>query len=332
VLGAGISAGLMLLAFRGVDWRGARDTLVHANGWGLLAALLSVLLTTWARACRWRLMYYPQQRCIRRGKAFSLLLAGQVINAVVPLRLGEVARAYLMGRSQGVSKAQGLWTAVVEKALDTLVLLLVIAVLGVAVPLPIWLRSAGWTLSAATLVALVLLAVALIFQPQATAWLVRLEQRFGGLARLRTSHLVTVVGQSVRELASSAVSLELFLWSLLAFALASLTNWLTGWALGLPLSLQAALLLLAVLQISAVVPIPTSPGRIGVFHYLCVITLAIFGVGRDAALTYGLILHVLVYLPMMILGPIGLWLESVSWRDLRHLADSAGEGAHGPAG
>jgi hypothetical protein len=71
-----------------------------------------------------------------------------------------------------------------------------------------------------------------------------------------------------------------------------------------------------VLQISAVVPLPTTPGRVGLFHYLCVISLAIFGVTNQVALSYGLILHALVYLPMSVGGPLALWQLNADWRSL----------------
>ena len=322
VAGAIISIGFLVLAFRGVDWSGAWQTLASADVWLLLLALLSVVATAWVKALRWRLMYHPEQHRIRRHKALALFWAGQVINAVIPLRIGEVARAYLMRRSEGVGMANGLWTAVLEKVLDTLVLLLVIAVLALWVPLPDWLRSSSWTLTLAVLVGLALLALAILFQPKVVAWLTRWESDHPWWARLRLGHLVAVVGDCVRQLSSPWISAGLVLWSLLAFLVAALTNWLTARALGLGLSIPASLLLLAVLQISAVVPLPTSPGRIGVFHYLCVITLAIFGIGRSEALTFGLILHVLVYLPMTVGGPLAIWNESVPWSDLRWLGRS----------
>jgi hypothetical protein len=85
----------------------------------------------------------------------------------------------------------------------------------------------------------------------------------------------------------------------------------------MPLSWGASLLLLSVLQMSAVVPVPTLPGRMGLFHYLCVLSLSIFGVGREASMSYALILHVLVYAPMMVGGPLGMWAWGLRWRDMR---------------
>jgi hypothetical protein len=130
------------------------------------------------------------------------------------------------------------------------------------------------------------------------------------------SRLFATIADGMHLLRRPRLSAGLLGWSVLAFLSAAVTNWLAARALDVPVSYQASMLLLAVLQISAVVPIPTSPGRVGLFHYLCVISLAIFGVRRQVALSYGLVLHFLVYLPMTVGGPLGIWLESVGWRDL----------------
>ena len=109
-IGVLISLLFLWLAFRGVDWRAAWAMIVHADVGLLLAALASVLLTTLVRAERWRWMFYPDQRRLRLPRFLAIFLIGQVINAVVPARIGEVARAYLIGEREGVSKAHALWT------------------------------------------------------------------------------------------------------------------------------------------------------------------------------------------------------------------------------
>ena len=71
-------------------------------------------------------------------------------------------------------------------------------------------------------------------------------------------------------------------------------------ALGIHLPLTASLLTLVVLQ--AGISLPSIPGRIGVFEYICVLTLAVFGIGQSAAFTYGVLLHSIVFIPPMLLG------------------------------
>lgn len=318
ILGAGISLALLYLSVRGVDWPTTWQTLAHADPALLATALFSVLFTTWLKAVRWRLMFYPHHRRLRVSSFLIVFLIGQMINAIIPARLGEVARAFLIGEREGVSKAHALWTAVVEKVLDAFTLLAFLAALALWVPLPPWLQQARWTLTGGVAFVIVALIGAALYRPRFLLWLESYTARHRWLRRLRVFTLARAVLDSLRLMRRPALSGGLLLWSILAFLAAACTNWLTGQALGLDLSGAAALLLLAVLQISAVVPIPTSPGRVGLFHYLCILSLAIFGVPRDTALSYGLVLHALTYLPMAIGGPLGLWLQSYRWRDISH--------------
>jgi hypothetical protein len=84
------------------------------------------------------------------------------------------------------------------------------------------------------------------------------------------------------------------------------TNVLTFRALDLRLPWTAAGLLLAVLQ--AGISVPSVPGRIGVFQYLCILTLGLFGVSEAAGLSYGILLQAIVFLPTTLLSVAGLWL------------------------
>ena len=315
-LGLLVSAGTLWLAFRNVAWGEVWAVVRHADGGLLLAALLSVLLTTAIRSERWRLMFYPDHRRLSPPRLLAIFLLGQMINALIPTRLGEVARALLIGRDQHVSVAQALWTAATEKMLDAIVLLLFIALIALLVPLPGWLRQAAWTLSAAIAVALALCVVAARNEQRTLAWLERREARWPWVRRLRLPRLAETLFDTLRLLRRPRQALTLAAYSLAAFLAAAATNWLTARAIGLPMSYRASLLLLSVLQISAVVPLPTTPGRVGVFHYLTVLTLAIYAVPQDLAFSYSLILHVLMYLPMSLGGPLAMWLLGVRWSGL----------------
>jgi hypothetical protein len=81
----------------------------------------------------------------------------------------------------------------------------------------------------------------------------------------------------------------------------------------------AALFLLAVLEVG--VAVPSAPGKLGVFHYLCVLALGVFGVQRQEAIAYAVLLHVVVFVPPSLLGALFLW-----WESLR------GQNVHAPSG
>jgi glycosyltransferase 2 family protein len=319
LVGTLVSVAFLWLAFRKVDWAGVWQSIAHANVWLLLAALGSVVLTTLIRSERWRMMFEARSRRLRPAKFFSIFLIGQVINAIFPARIGELARAYLIGEIEQVSKAYAFWTTVVEKVLDAFILLLFLAGISLVVPLPDWLRQAGWTLSLGVVAVFVGLGLVLVWRVRVARLIERIATRFPWSRHLRLGRLLSAVADSVSLARRPALFGGLVSWSVVAFLVAATTNWLTAQALGLHISYTACLLLLAVLQVTAVVPIPTSPGRVGLFHYLCVISLAIFGVQRDVALGFGLILHLLTYLPMAVGGPLCLWLENYDLRGLSRL-------------
>jgi hypothetical protein len=63
------------------------------------------------------------------------------------------------------------------------------------------------------------------------------------------------------------------------------------------------------------ISVPSSPGKFGVFHYLTVLALSVFDVPKEIAFSYGTLLHLVVYLPNVVLGGLFLWQEKIS-RDL----------------
>jgi hypothetical protein len=125
--------------------------------------------------------------------------------------------------------------------------------------------------------------------PKAAEWIGEaLERGLAGLAALRQPRMA---------LAACA-------WSAVIWALAAGTNHLLFQAFDLPLSAGASLVLLVLLHVG-VAP-PSSPGRLGVFHALTVLGLAAFGVDRPSGLAYATVLHLIVYLPQILLGTVSL--------------------------
>jgi uncharacterized membrane protein YbhN (UPF0104 family) len=74
--------------------------------------------------------------------------------------------------------------------------------------------------------------------------------------------------------------------------------------------LTASLLILIALQ--AGISIPSVPGRIGIFEYICVLALAVFGVGQSTAFGYGVVLHGLVLLTPILAGLVSLSILGLS--------------------
>ena len=88
-----------------------------------------------------------------------------------------------------------------------------------------------------------------------------------------------------------------------------------------PLKKLTAFLLLAVLQVGGLVP--SSPGKVGVFQLLCILTLALFSVDKSTGLTYGILLYLVAYGPPVILGVLSLWWGGVNLRRVAASGEAA---------
>src|SRR5207249_8500195 len=108
--------------------------LKQANYWFLLPALVVYFLGVWLRAARWRYLLQPVQP-IAVKRLFPVVVIGYMANDVLPARLGEVVRAYVLGEQEGVPKSTALATILVERMFDGISMLLFVASVGLFIPL-----------------------------------------------------------------------------------------------------------------------------------------------------------------------------------------------------
>src|SRR5439155_23827862 len=109
--------------------------------WPVAAALALTAAGLWTRAERWRWLLRADGN-VPRGSVLRCLLIGYLGNAVLPFRLGELARVVSIAPLAGVSVAFAAAGVLVEKVLDIATLLLLLVLLGLGVQLPAW---AGYT-------------------------------------------------------------------------------------------------------------------------------------------------------------------------------------------
>lgn len=283
-------------------------------------ALATVLLTTYAKAARWGALVEGP-----KNTAWNLLPAlviGQMLNTVMPARVGDLGRVVVAGEATGQGKAYLLGSVVLEKLVDGLCLLAALAVLFVFLSPPSWLLSQG-TSAGLSIAVLALAIIALIlFGDRLLTLASNLLSRLPGRAG---AYLTRVLGEGLRGLSGlngwrqrGAVAL----WSVLIWVSSASTNWLVFHAAGLDLGAGPALLVLIILQVGG--SVPSIPGRVGVFHSLVVVALGLVGVEVALALSVAVILHLIVVGTQLVLGLIFVWRESL---DPRRLASVGNPGA-----
>jgi hypothetical protein len=317
-LGIAISLLFIFLAFRRVDPAEMLRALGEADYLYLLPVLAAVALGLFLRSLRWRFLLAPLGQA-RTGGLFVSLSIGYMANTFMPAHLGEFVRAWHASKKTGMAPGSVFATIVVERLIDVAFLLLLLGVALLVFPFPGWVRQSGVVMLALVILLGILLLLMkrhtqrslavcgrlLRFLPNAAAARVRemLEQFLCGVVPLkRRGHYAAVATLSLLIWASYALTYQLLF---LAF----------GFVARYRLPWSAALVTMVVTTISVVVP--SSPGYIGTFHYLCQLALGFFLVPKGPALSYAFVLHTLSVFPVFFLGLYFLAREKLSLRSLR---------------
>ena len=321
-LAAGIllSAFLVYLSVRGIDFEQVADGLHAVRGGYALLFLFVILVMQWLRSVRWGLMLTPLDR-VDQLSLFSVTSVGFLAITALPARLGELARPYLITKKSRITMPAALGTILVERVFDSTAILLIFAAVLLSNPaLPPWLTTSAVIVFFITLVML----AAMIWIPakrDATMKVLnplinRSPGRFAGKLQEMLHHLIDgfMIFRHFRLLAAVSL-LSLAIWIIDILAVYSLF-----FAFDFRLSLMAATVSVIILLIG--IAIPTAPGFIGNWHYACILGLTLFGIPKADALAFAIIYHFLSIAMIIVLGLIFLPFNKFSLPDLKKEAAS----------
>ena len=312
-VGLSLSGLCIFLALRDVSLRDLKEALSNAHWGWVMFTTGTFVLTHFLKAFRWRLFFISPK--VRLGRAVGVYFIGQMLNAVFPARAGDVGRIFLIGKDQQVSRGAALSTVILEKMVDLVMLCLAYLFVSIwvgqtSMGMPDWLGETGRVLIPLSGVSLIVL-LAFILLGQRVWNLLRtglapLPQKWQLFADNAAENAIT----AFEGFGRGRVFLPILGWSLIIWGLMALTPALLFPAFQLVLSPWVAVLLTVVLITG--VAVPPLPGNLGVFAYLCQLVLVIFGVERETALAYGIILQAIVIIPQIVLGLICLLRENWS--------------------
>jgi glycosyltransferase 2 family protein len=296
----------------------------------MAVAVIMSPLQIWVRGRRWWYLFPPGSN--PQGITPAMMI-GYMANNVLPLRAGEVVRVYVVARrwSAGlgaVSRSHSFWTTlatlVVERVLDSLAVVLILAVLVLAVPVPRFLEVAALVMLAIDVVGVVVL-IALVAAPQACARVItRLAGRWPRLQRRALTAFETFV-HGLDGIRTPSHILPLLAWTIVVWLMPALAAWTVLFALDLHLPFMATWAVLAFVGLG--ISIPSAPGYVGVFHAAAVLAVGLFGVSRSAGFGYALLFHASQVLPVTLLGWLYLLREHVSLGEATHARQGAEPGA-----
>jgi hypothetical protein len=189
-----------------------------------------------------------------------------------------------------------------EKILDLLCYVLIFLVTLVLFPLPAIVTDSVYTLTVVTGFLIVAVFLLAHYPEQIIALLKRMISFLPARMQEAIAPRLESGLQSLLILRSRPELSKLAFWSTIVWGTSILTNHLTALAIGIHLPVLASMVVLVVLM--AGVSLPTVPGRIGIFQYLCILGLGLFNIDAGSGLSYGILLQALVFVPTTLLSLI----------------------------
>lgn len=314
-LGLGISAGALLLLGQLVDTQATLDLLRRTNPLPLLMVLIVLGAQLALRSARWSYLLPAEAGArIPSARLLPVLLVGYLGNIVLPARLGEVVRAYLVSRREPVAFSVSLGVVFLERVMD----LASLAVVGFAAA-----SLAGaetWMITGTAVVAVAALAVVAFLVVVDIGRVVGWGERMLGSAWPFVTRVGTVLGrfgQGAGEQPRSTIALAFGI-SVTCWLLDGTTFWLIGRAIGADLGWGTCVFMAAITTLGTA--IPSAPGYIGTYELAAVAAGTAVGVPADVSFAVALLAHAATALPLVIGGIASLVGMSVS---LGRMADEA---------
>jgi uncharacterized protein (TIRG00374 family) len=296
-LGITISLVALFLVVRSVDLAAAWDALRTADLRWMLVLVAFIVADVLLRAVRWKVLLRPVAG-VSFHDSLSSLLVGYLANNVLPARLGEVVRSHDLGERTGISRSTILGTIVVERVVDTVVVVSIAAVAILVMSIRGIVASAVMVGAAVTALLVMAIALGIVAHRlpgagRVTAVIERRPRIHMTLVRLRTG---LAVAGNLRTM-TVAVLLSIVSWSCTVLAFAAAAQ-----AVGVQPTIGQAALLAAGTNLATA--IPAAPGYVGTFELATVTIAASVGIAKSSALAFAVLLHVTTLLLTSVGGAV----------------------------
>lgn len=305
LIGLLVSVVALGVVLRSVDLGACAAVISHANPIPLAACLVVITAQVGLRSLRWRVLL-PAPRHgggIRVRRIVPVLLVGYLGNAVLPARLGEPIRAYLVAKREDLDAAEAFGSVVLERVVDTATLALLAFIAAVAVNAPGWIVQAT---GVAALVGVGLTAALVIVGPTPIVRLTRRLVASGPFAARAEPIMVRleVFARGIDRPSRSSAIVVAVIVSGLCWMGDMITFWLVARSIGAPVDPAAALLIAAVTVLGTA--LPSAPGYVGTFELAAATTAQALGVSAAPALALAVLAHALAVLPVAGAGAVSM--------------------------
>ncbi len=322
-----ISVVLMYFSLRKLNILEAWDVIKSARYWWILPGVAVYFLGVWVRAWRWHYLLRPLKK-ISTASMFPVVAIGYMGNNIYPYRAGELLRAAVLKRREGVPISASLATIIVERVFDGVIMLAFVFLnLGELAKLTSSSGFIGNIRNLAIYGAIVFIAVLVVFLVAAmfphqsrkiADWFIQylIPHRF----QEKISGIVHRFLGGLESLRSPLDALMILFTSAIIWLLETGKYWFVMHAFPFEVSFFALMLMNGIVNLATT--IPSAPGYIGTFDAPGIALLTAYSIPNSIAVGYTLVLHVALWLPITALGGYYFAREGLKWGKVPEESDA----------
>jgi glycosyltransferase 2 family protein len=300
---------LLYIAFNNVNFDDVLKAVSNASVFWIIVLAADLMLAHFLRAVRWKIILKSVKSDASIKNLFGALMVGYAVNCVIP-RLGEITRAVLVGRWEGLSSSSMFGSVIVERVID-------IIFLGISVLISViiwqedlystfpWLKSALYFSMLGIILFILFIYFSIKFKEQFYGIIVRSLGKISQKAADKAAHIFEMLIQGFASLKGTKnylLTLGLSVIIMLLYAFSSYTGFYTLYMENIkPVNFSMAWVLMSISGIGVVIP---TPGATGSYHALAKSALMLFGFGQVISLSYAFLTHIISYIMFIIVGSL----------------------------
>jgi glycosyltransferase 2 family protein len=316
-----VSLFFMVLLLKKIDFRSLVTALRSADIFYIFLAICFTFFNYFLRAVRWRYLLISE-KSIRLSSLYPATIIGYMANNLLPARLGEFVRAYMLAQKEQLETPAVFASLVIDRLFDGFTVLLLLLITLFTLRMPAGMEDAAGALRAGGAIMFLLYCGVVLFLYLLKRQTVRTLSAVGYVLKpfpkRFSDSIIPLLGSFIGGIRLSrrgghlaalfASSAGIWLFCILPVDMT-----LRSFNIHLPVTASIFILILLVFAVM----VPASPGYIGTYHYACYKGLSVFGVPETTSVSIALIMHGTGFFPVIIAGLYYLWKNKISLNELQ---------------
>lgn len=296
-------AGIFLyIAFHDVSFSEVLEITAEANIFWMIVFIVLFYAGHIIRAYRWKYILNSVKSDTKFSHLFNSLMIGYGINCITP-KLGEVTRAVLFGKWEGLSRSSMFGTVILERIIDIIALAvsvliaIIISTENIRGSFP-WLMTTLYITSALIVLFILFLYLILKYEKKFSEWIIKLLNRFSHSLADKVAYIFSMLTQGFFSLKGRKNYYITFLLSALIIIVYAATSYIGLLMLNMqniqPVTFTMGWVLMSISSIGVIIP---TPGSTGSYHTLAKSTLVLlYGFGETISAAYAFLTHIISYI------------------------------------